>query len=84
MKVDLRWLHYTEEVLTGTFASTPGDFRLALDLIAGGSIDVRKLITHRFGLGDFLEAVRLAQGGTMLKGVIVIDDKNNLTQFKRW
>jgi len=36
--VDLRWIHYSEIVLTGTFASTPADFQLALfsSLIASG------------------------------------------------
>lgn len=73
VKVDLRWLHYSEAVLTGTFASTPDDFRLAVGLIAGGCIDAGALVTHRFGLDDFLEAVRLARDGTMLKGVILMD-----------
>lgn len=70
--VDFRWIHYSEIVLTGTFASTPDDFRLALSLIGSGEIVVTDLISHRFALEDILEAVELARRQEIIKGVVVI------------
>jgi L-iditol 2-dehydrogenase len=70
--MDLRWLHYSEVVLTGTFASTPGDFRLALELIGSGDIEVVDLISHRFELDNMLEAVDLAKKQEIIKGVIIM------------
>lgn len=72
VNVDFRWIHYSEVVLTGTFASTPEDFRLALKLIAGGQILVDDLISHRFELENMLEAVELARKQEIIKGVLIM------------
>ncbi len=76
--VDFRWIHYSEIILTGTFASTPDDFRQALSLIGSGEIAVTDLISHRFGLEDMLEAVDLARRQEIIKGVVIIpgEDEN--------
>lgn len=72
VSVDFRWIHYSEVVLTGTFASTPGDFRLALSLIARRQIEVDDLISHRFELDNMLEAVELAKKQEIIKGVLIM------------
>lgn len=74
--LDFRWIHYSEIVLTGTFASTPDDFRLALSLIGSGEIVVTDLISHRFGLEDMLEAVDSARRQEIIKGVVVISGED--------
>jgi len=38
-----------------------GSFRMALDLIAAGEIDVAPMVTHRFGFDDVLNAYELAR-----------------------
>lgn len=68
--VDPRWLHYQEVTLTGTFASTPEDFRRCLQLISDKEIRVDDLISHRFTLENFLEAVDKAKNLEMVRGVV--------------
>lgn len=72
VNIDFRWIHYSEVVLTGTFASIPEDFRLALNLIGRGQIKVADLISHRFELDNMLEAVELAKKQEIIKGVLVM------------
>lgn len=74
VSIDFRWIHYSEVVLTGTFASTPADFRLAVDLICRGEIEVADLISHRFSLDNMLEAVELAKKQEMIKGVLLMPE----------
>lgn len=68
--VDPRWIHYSEVILTGTFAATPDDFRQALQLIAGGQIKVEDMISHRFTLDNMLEAIELAKKQEIIKGIV--------------
>ncbi|OPY59976.1 MAG: Sorbitol dehydrogenase [Pelotomaculum sp. PtaU1.Bin065] len=72
--VDLRWLHYAEIMLTGTFASTPADFQLAVSLISSGEIEVDDLISHRYTLDDMLDAVEQARRQEIIKGVVLIPE----------
>lgn len=72
ISIDPRWLHYGEITVTGSFASTPDDFRHALDLITSGKIDVAKLITDRFSLDSMLDAVERARNLDMIKGVVLM------------
>jgi len=69
--VDPRWLHYHEIRLTGTFASSPAQFRECVDLIATGQVAVDDLISDRFPLERFLDAVEKAKAQTMIRGVVV-------------
>jgi len=70
ISVDPRWLHYSEINLTGSFAATPDDFSQALALIAGGAIVVDDLISDRFTLGNFLDAVERAKNQAMIRGIV--------------
>jgi len=71
ISVDPRWLHYCEINLTGTFASSPKQFRECLDLIDSGAIEVEDLISDRFELDHFLDAVEKAKSQSMIRGVVV-------------
>ena len=52
-------------------AAVEEDTREALQLIAEGKINVSKLVTHRFGIDEFLEAVKVAESGEAIKVLIV-------------
>ncbi|QTA84585.1 zinc-dependent dehydrogenase [Desulfonema magnum] len=71
ISVDPRWLHYCEITLTGTFAASPQDFKECLDLIIKGEIEVEDLISDRFTLDSFLDAVERAKNQTMIRGIVV-------------
>ncbi len=71
--LDPRWLHYGEITLTGTFASTPQDFKKALELIATGEIYVEDLISDRFTLDSMLNAVERAKKQEMIKGLVLFE-----------
>jgi 2-desacetyl-2-hydroxyethyl bacteriochlorophyllide A dehydrogenase len=75
IRLDPRWLHYLEITLTGTFASTPGLFRESLELIRTGAITVSDLLSHRFSLDSFLEAVDRARNQEMVRGVVLFDEQ---------
>jgi threonine dehydrogenase-like Zn-dependent dehydrogenase len=71
ISVDPRWLHYGEINLTGTFAASPIQFRECLNLIKTGEIEVDDLISDRFELEHFLDAVERAKSQAMIRGVVV-------------
>ncbi len=70
IKFDPRWLHYQEITLTGTFAATPDDFKKCLQLIGEEAIIVSDLISHRFTLDSFLDAVEKAKNQEMVRGIV--------------
>ncbi|RUM37993.1 MAG: zinc-binding alcohol dehydrogenase [Desulfobulbus sp.] len=70
IKLDPRWLHYLEITLTGTFASTPADFRECLELIHNKSIIVSDLLSHTFTVDSFLDAVEKAKNQEMVRGIV--------------
>ena len=65
----LFWDHVT---ITTTYSSNHQDTRMALELIRQGEVKVAPLITHRLGLGQVAEGLRLmAEGQEALKVVIM-------------
>ncbi|MDM8536812.1 zinc-dependent dehydrogenase [Desulfobacterales bacterium HSG17] len=70
ISVDPRWLHYCEINLTGTFAASPDDFRACLTMIVNGDIEVEDLISDRFELDNFLDAVEKAKNQSMIRGIV--------------
>ncbi|CAK8712856.1 L-iditol 2-dehydrogenase [Candidatus Electrothrix laxa] len=74
VKVDPRWLHQQEITLTGTYASTPADFKKCLQLIREEAIIVSDLISHRFTLDTFDEAVESAKSLEMVRGIITFGE----------
>jgi len=73
IKLDPRWLHYMEITLTGTFASTPDDFKECLELIRDKSIIVSDLLSHKFSIDNFLDAVEKAKNQEMIRGIVLFD-----------
>ena len=72
ISLDPRWIHYQEITITGSFASTPQDFREALYLISSNEIDAGSIITDRFTLDKILDAVERARSLEMIKGIVLM------------
>ena len=70
ISVDPRWLHYSEINLTGTFACSTVDFKKSLELIINNEIKVDDLVTDRFTLDSFLDAVERAKNQQMIRGIV--------------
>jgi len=56
--IDLNVIHYKELHLHGANSSVRRDYEEALQMLTDGRIDGRALITHRFPLSQFPEAVK--------------------------
>lgn len=70
--VDVCDLLFSEKTLITTYSCGPDDTRTALDLISTGRIQTGGLVTHRFGLEEVGEAMRMAsQAGNSSKVVII-------------
>ncbi|MDE2855178.1 MAG: zinc-dependent dehydrogenase [Chloroflexota bacterium] len=65
--IDLNDIHYRQIRISGASASTPAQFGRALDLLASGTIDADAIITDRFPLAQFDEALTVAKAGQGLK-----------------
>ena len=63
-------VHYRELTIVGATGSTPAHNAQALALIAGGSVPVADLITHRLPLSDALAAFDLVARGDAIKVVL--------------
>jgi L-iditol 2-dehydrogenase len=63
-------IHYGELIVTGTNACTREDFRIALDLLAGGQFQARPLVTHRFPLEQIEAAFETTRSGEGLRVVV--------------
>ncbi|XCN72887.1 MAG: alcohol dehydrogenase catalytic domain-containing protein [Candidatus Electrothrix aestuarii] len=79
VKIDPRWLHHQEITLTGTYASTPADFKKCLQLIKEEAIIVSDLVSHRFTLDTFDEAVESAKSLEMVRGIITFGEMVSLS-----
>ena len=69
--VDPRWIHYSEIVLTGTFASSVEQFRRARHFVRDHPDEIEAVISTRCGLDDILTAVRQVQKGEGGKSVLL-------------
>jgi L-iditol 2-dehydrogenase len=70
IKFDSNACHYREYFVTGAFAYSRYQFKVALDLIAHGVIRSDRLITHVFPLEAVAEALCLMKRGAGLKTII--------------
>jgi len=59
IKVDTELLHYGEVTVRGAFHATPLHFKMALNLIASRTIDVRPLVTRKMRLEEIKEAFEI-------------------------
>ena len=56
--------------VTGTNACTREDFRIALDLLAGGQLRAGPLVSHRFPLREIERAFETTRSGEGLRVVV--------------
>jgi L-iditol 2-dehydrogenase len=63
-------VHYKELRITGSHGSVPRQHRLALDLLAAGTIDGASFITHTFPLDEIVAAFEAAEGHEGMKVVV--------------
>jgi L-iditol 2-dehydrogenase len=72
LPVEVHDLLFSEITLVSTYSSSPEETRIALELMRRGRVETKDLITHRFGLDEVGEAIRVAaQAGESLKIVVV-------------
>lgn len=67
VNIDTRRLHYDEVNIISSFHHTPKYFREALDLIASGKIDVKKLITKKMDMKYAKKAIEMHRDGEAIK-----------------
>ncbi len=70
--IDLNAIHYGEKRLTGNFSYHPRYHRRALEVLASGAIDARRLITC-YPLDDTERALHDIREGRVLKAVVIPD-----------
>ncbi len=71
--MDLNKIHYFELNLHGANSSSNEEYLAARDLVVSGKIDGRPLVTHKFSLDDFHEAVKVQSNPSFgaLKVVVI-------------
>ncbi len=70
--VDANVIHYKELSVFGAFASNREDYVKAAELIAGGKIDAKKLISKVLPLENVVEGIELVKKGEAHKCVVEI------------
>ena len=68
--IDPSIIHYNELNVTGSTAYKRIDYLQAADMVMTGKIDLDAIVSHKFKLADFREALDLHMAGTALKIVI--------------
>ncbi|MGI9010843.1 MAG: alcohol dehydrogenase catalytic domain-containing protein [Nitrososphaeraceae archaeon] len=69
-KLDLRWLHYNQISLIGSFSSTPNMLFEASRLASNKKVDLSKIISHRFSLDNIKDALTVAENYYGLRAII--------------
>ena len=68
--LDTNIIHYKELIVSGAHGAMPIHHGRAVELISSGRIDVKKYVTHRFGLVDINSAFAAAEGHEGLRVVV--------------
>jgi len=71
LNVDSNLIHYRECFVHGSHGSVPPEHKKALELIARGVVEVKKIITHRFPLEDIHQAFRVVENREGLKVMVI-------------
>lgn len=71
MNLDMSVIYAKELTIVPTYAASDIDTKEALDLIASGKVDVKKLITHRYSLIDSQKAFEHAHTGQNAMKIII-------------
>jgi L-iditol 2-dehydrogenase len=72
-ELDVNAIHYNEVIVTGSFGLTRFLFERALAIIATGQLEMKSMLTHRFGLEEIRSALATAEQGSAIK-VAVLND----------
>ena len=70
LQLDGTALFTHELTVTASYSAGPADMRNSLELIAGGAVDPRLLISHRLPLEETAAALNLQRQGEAIKAVI--------------
>jgi L-iditol 2-dehydrogenase len=70
LKLDPNLIHYSEVTVTGTFGFSHIAFAMALHLISTRSVEMNKLITHKFKLDEVLTAIDVLADRKGLKAIV--------------
>ena len=70
-EIDPSVIHYNELNITGSTAYKRSDYLQAADMVINHKIDLDAIVSAKFSLDDFREALDLHMAGTALKVVIV-------------
>jgi L-iditol 2-dehydrogenase len=68
--LDTNLIHYKELFIHGAHGSLPIHHQKAVALISSGAIDIKKYISHTFGLNKIHEAFAIAEGHTGMRVVV--------------
>jgi len=68
--LDSRAIHYGELRVVGASDSRPEHVRRAIELMAGGKIDLRGIVTHRVSLEDIHQGLELMKNTQSLKVMV--------------
>jgi L-iditol 2-dehydrogenase len=74
--IDSNLIHYKELSIFGSSNSTIPDFQKAIEMIELGHIDTAKLVTHRFSLDEYEQAVEMITHPDALKVAIIPEHAN--------
>jgi L-iditol 2-dehydrogenase len=68
--IEANVIHYNEINVNGTTAFTRLDYLNAISLIASGKVNVKDLVSHTFGIDDFVKAYEKCKSGEGVKVLI--------------
>ncbi len=71
--LDTNAIHYGNFIVTGTTGGSVEDYRTALRLVAGKRVDLTRIISHEFALGELRPAYETALAGSGGKVVLVAE-----------
>jgi threonine dehydrogenase-like Zn-dependent dehydrogenase len=71
VELDTNRVHYWSLTIRGSTGSSNQDYDRALRLVADGRINVRDIVSHRFGLPEIDAAFAFARSGQGMKAVIL-------------
>jgi L-iditol 2-dehydrogenase len=68
--IDLNKIHYKELTLTASQNATPDQFKKGLKMIASKNLDIKKIVTHTFTLGNAIDAFNIRDELKALKVIL--------------
>jgi threonine dehydrogenase-like Zn-dependent dehydrogenase len=74
VRLDSNLIHYKQLLVTGTTGGSPRDFRMTLNLIAAGRLDVRRVVSHTLPLAEVGRAYHTALHEETLKIILSAEE----------